>query len=120
VGLEPGQKVVAVGCGPGSFTIPAGCIVAEEGSAVALDVNPLAVEHVQQKTAAEGVTNARVIVTGAARTELSEGSFDLGFVFCLARSIGDTAAMWDKLHRLLQSVKRRERNAQFRRLDCAA
>jgi D-arabinose 1-dehydrogenase-like Zn-dependent alcohol dehydrogenase len=44
-GLEPGQKVLEVGCGPGHFTIPAAEIVGDKGSVLALDVNPLAVAH---------------------------------------------------------------------------
>ncbi len=48
-GLETGQRVLEVGCGPGFFTIPAAGIVRPSGSVVALDVNPLAVEHVQKK-----------------------------------------------------------------------
>jgi len=101
-GLEPGQRVLEVGCGPGFFTIPAARIVGEEGSLLALDVNPVAVEHVQRKIEEADVTNARVIVTDAARAELPEGSFDLAFVFGFARPIGDMAAIWAELHRLLK------------------
>jgi len=101
-GLEPGQDVLEVGCGPGFFTVPAARIVGEEGSVLALDVNPVAVEHVRQKVEEAGVTNARVMVADAARTELPDRSFDLAFVFGLARPIGDMAAIWAELNRLLR------------------
>ena len=134
-GLEPGQRVLEVGCGPGFFTIPAARIVGEAGSVLALDVNLVAVEHLQRKIEGAGVSNARVIVADAARTELPEGSFDLVFVFGLARPIGDMAAIWAELHRLLklqgvlsvegrlrppgelfQFAKRQGRIAQFRKV----
>jgi len=94
--------VLEVGCGPGFFTVPAAHIVGEEGSVLALDVNPVAVEHVRRKIEEAGVTNARVIVADAARTELPEGGFDLAFVFGLARPIGDMAVIWTELYRLLK------------------
>ena len=71
-GLEPGQKVLEVGCGPGFFTIPAARIAGQEGSVLALDVNPLAVEHVQQKIERVGVTNAQVMLANAAQTDLPD------------------------------------------------
>lgn len=101
-GLEPGQRALEVGCGPGFFTIPAARIVGEKGSVLAFDINPVAVEHVQRKIEEAGVTNARVIVAGAAKTKLPDGSFDLVFVFGLARPIGDMAAIWAELHRVLK------------------
>ena len=101
-GLTPGQDVLEVGCGPGFFTVPAARIVGESGSVLALDVNLVAVEHVQQKIEEAGATNARAIVANAGRTDLSDQSFDLAFVFGLARPIGDMAAMWAELDRLLK------------------
>ena len=134
-GLEPGQKVLEVGCGPGFFTIPAARIVGEEGSVLAFDINPVAVEHVRRKIEEAGVTNARVIVADATKTDLPAESFDLAFVFGLARPIGDMAAIWAELHRLLKPqgilsiegrlrpperlfrfVKRQGRIAQFRKV----
>lgn len=135
-GLEPGQKVLEVGCGPGFFTIPAARIVGEEGSVLAFDINPVAVEHVRRKIEEAGVTNARVIVADATKTDLPAESFDLAFVFGLARPIGDMAAIWAELHRLLKPqgilsiegrlrppeqlfrfVKRQGRISQFRKLE---
>ena len=134
--LEPGQKVLEVGCGPGFFTVPAARIVGEEGSVLAFDINPVAVEHVRRKIEEAGVTNARVIVADATKTDLPAGSFDLAFVFGLARPIGDMAAIWAELHRLLKPqgilsiegrlrpperlfrfVRRQGRTAQFRKAE---
>lgn len=101
-GLGSGQNVLEVGCGPGFFTLPAARIVGETGSVLALDVNPFAVEHVRQKIEAAGVTNARTLLANAAQTNLPDQSFDLAFLFGLARPIGDRDKMWSELHRLLK------------------
>jgi ubiquinone/menaquinone biosynthesis C-methylase UbiE len=133
-GLEPDQKVLEVGCGPGFFTIPAARIVGEEGSVYALDVSPLAVERVRQKIEREGATNVKTILADAAQTGLPDQSFDLAFVFGFAHSIGGMENILIELHRLLKPegilaiegrswpsnelfcpVKRQGRIAQFRK-----
>jgi len=101
-GLEPGQEVLEVGCGPGFFTIPAARIVGEEGSVHALDINPLAVERVQQKTEKEGVTNVEIILADVAQTGLPDQSFDVIFVFGFVRPIGNLENILTELHRLLK------------------
>jgi ubiquinone/menaquinone biosynthesis C-methylase UbiE len=135
-GLEPAQDVLEVGCGPGFFTIPAARIVGDAGSVLALDVNPLAVEHVRQKIETGCVSNAKTMLANAAQTDLPAQSFDLAFLFGLARPIGDTDKMWSELHRLLKPggtlsiegrlrppnelfkpVTRQGRISRFRRVD---
>jgi demethylmenaquinone methyltransferase/2-methoxy-6-polyprenyl-1,4-benzoquinol methylase len=134
-GLVTGQKVLEVGCGPGFFTVPAARIIGAAGSILALDVNPLAVEHVRQKIAAAGMTNAKTMLANAAQTDLPDLGFDLTFLFGLARPIGDMDKMWIELHRLLKpegtlsiegrlrpppalfnSVKRQGRISRFRKV----
>ena len=102
-GLQAGQQVLEVGCGPGFFTIPAATIVGQSGSVVAVDVSPLAVEHVQKKIEEMGVTNAQVILADVAQTDLPDQAFDLIFLFGLARPIGDMQAIWTELRRLLKT-----------------
>jgi ubiquinone/menaquinone biosynthesis C-methylase UbiE len=101
-GLETGHQVLEVGCGPGFFTVPAARIVGERGSVTALDVNRLAVEHVQQKIKDAGLTNAKTMLANAAQTDLPDRSFDPVFLFGLARPIGDMEEIWIELHRLLK------------------
>ncbi len=101
-GLEPGQKVLEVGCGPGFFTIPAARIVGREGSVTSLDISPLAVERVQQKIEREGATNVETVLTDAAHTGLPDQSFDLVFVFGLAHPVGDMQDILNELHRILK------------------
>jgi len=101
-GLEPGQKVLEVGCGPGFFTVPAARIVGEKGSVYTLDINPLAVERAQQKINEEGVTNVKTVLADAAHTGLPGQSFDLAFVFGFAHPIGGMENILTELHRLLK------------------
>ena len=134
-GLEQGQKVLEVGCGPGFFTIIAARIVGEVGSVLALDLNPFAVEHVRQKIAAAGMTNAKTMLANVIRTDLADQSFDLIFLFGFPRLIGDMDKIWIELHRLLRpegtlsiegrlrppfglfySVKRKGKISQFRKV----
>jgi ubiquinone/menaquinone biosynthesis C-methylase UbiE len=134
-GLEPGQKVLEVGCGPGFFTAPAARIVGEKGNVCALDISPLAVKRAQQKIEAEGVANAETLLADAAQTGLPDQSFDLIFVFGLARPIGEMGNILAELHRLLKPegilsiegrpwpsnelfcpVKRQGRISQFRKV----
>jgi ubiquinone/menaquinone biosynthesis C-methylase UbiE len=101
-GLQTGQAVLEVGCGPGFFTIPAARTVGGTGTVLALDINPFAVEHVQRKIEREGASNAGVILADAAQTSLPGGSFDLAFLFGLPRPIGDLVKIWNEIHRLLK------------------
>ena len=101
-GIEPGQQVLEVGCGPGFFTIPAAGIVGEGGHVYALDINPLAVERVRQKIEEKGLTNVKAILADAAETGLPDQSFDLIFLFGFMRPIGDLRDILAELHRLLK------------------
>src|SRR6056297_2600060 len=87
-GVSEGQQVLEVGCGPGFFTVPAAEIVGEKGSVHAIDISPVAVNHVKKKVIEYSVDNVTVLQVDADRTEFSQDQFDLVFVFGLARAKG--------------------------------
>lgn len=61
-GLDEGQKVIEVGCGPGFLTIPAARIVGDEGLVYAVDIHPLAIERVKEKIKREGIKNVKPLL----------------------------------------------------------
>lgn len=69
LGLAPGcRDVVEFGCGYGTFTIPAACIV--RGSVFALDIEPEMIETTRIKAQAAGLSNIVV----SQRDFINEGS----------------------------------------------
>ena len=101
-GVEPGQTVLEVGCGPGFFTVPAAKIVGEQGSVCALDINPLAIEKAEQKVNTSGAANVETLLADASQTGLPDQSFDLIFVFGFANPVGSMNDILTELHRLLK------------------
>lgn len=101
-GLQSGQQVLEVGCGPGFFTIPAAEIVGEQGLVYALDVNPLAIARVREKVRQANVNNVKTVLADAAQTKLPDASFDLIFLFGLEHYRGDMKRILAEADRLLK------------------
>jgi len=102
-GLQEGQNVLEVGCGPGFFTIPAAEIVGDEGGLQAIDINPVAVEYVKEKIKDSSINNVKVKLENAAQTEFPAEEFDLVFVFGLARvKEGSLDEVWGEVARILK------------------
>lgn len=79
--IRPGDTVLEVGCGSGFFTIPAARLIGEQGQLVAMDVLPVYVERVSQKTRAANLKNVRVIEGDALVTGLDTASMDAVMLF---------------------------------------
>jgi ubiquinone/menaquinone biosynthesis C-methylase UbiE len=101
-GLKLGQTVLEVGCGPGFFTIPAAKMVGDEGLVYAVDINPLAVQRVQEKIERQGVKNVIPLHRSAADTGLSDRSIDLAFILGTLHFSGGVAGIIAEMHRVLK------------------
>lgn len=100
-GLQPGQQVLEVGCGPGFFTIAAAKLVGEKGLVHAIDLHPLAIQAVEKKMRRAGVTNIRVRIADVAEIGLPDASIDLTFLFGVVHSL-PLPTVLPELHRLLK------------------
>jgi precorrin-6B methylase 2 len=105
-GIEEGQRVLEVGCGPGFFTIPAAKIVGNQGHVYAVDAHPLAINRVKQKIEKQGIENVKPLLANASDTGLPDGSIDLAFLFGLRYIAGGLTNVLSEVHRVLKPAGR--------------
>ncbi|MGD9101726.1 MAG: class I SAM-dependent methyltransferase [Anaerolineae bacterium] len=100
-GIEPGFHVLDYGCGPGSFSIAAAELVGQSGKVYAADINPLAVQRVQNVAASKGLGNVETIHTDCA-TGLQDHSLDLVLLYDTYHDLTDPDGVLQELHRILK------------------
>jgi ubiquinone/menaquinone biosynthesis C-methylase UbiE len=74
--LQPGMKVLDVGCGPGRLTIPLAQGVGSQGEVVAMDIQAGMLRRAQEKAGAAGLNNIQFLEAGAGEGKLPRGQFD--------------------------------------------
>ena len=70
---EPGERVLDVGCGPGSTTVDLAGRVGSGGEVIGLEISPAMVAAAERRVANAGVGNARFLVHDLERAPLVEG-----------------------------------------------
>lgn len=102
-GLEPGLKVLEVGCGPGAFTVPAAEIVGKDGFIYTVDIHPLAIKRVKEKIADNGIENIKPVLTNASNTGLLDQEIDLVFIFGMPSISGGWTNVLSEIYRVLKT-----------------
>lgn len=74
--LRPGQRILDVGCGPGTITIDLARRVVP-GSVVGIDNKPAPLEPARAEASAQGVTNASFAVGEIYELDYPDGTFDV-------------------------------------------
>src|SRR4051795_2553328 len=74
-GLEPGMRVLDVGCGAGDVALLAARLVGSDGEVVGVDTDRAALDVARARAHSLGLTNIRFI-EGDARTADPGGTFD--------------------------------------------
>lgn len=90
--VEPGMKLLDVGCGPGRLTIPAAHRVGAEGEVTALDIQPEMLRRVQKKLDAAALTNVRLVRAGAGEGKVGRDKFDRALLVTVLGEIPDRKA----------------------------
>lgn len=80
IGLEPGQRVLEIGPGPGRLLIPAAQRVMPGGEVVGLDIQAGMIERLKAQAARMQVSNLTGVVGDAAQPHFPSGAFDVIFL----------------------------------------
>jgi ubiquinone/menaquinone biosynthesis C-methylase UbiE len=74
--LQPGMKVLDLGCGPGRLTIPIAKYVGNHGEVVALDLQPGMLKRAEEKAKKENLTNIQFIQAAAGEGKIGVNKYD--------------------------------------------
>ena len=74
--LQPGMRVLDVGCGPGRVTIPLAKQVGPRGQVTAIDLQPGMLHRAQAKAQAADLSNIQFLLVGVGEGKLERSEFD--------------------------------------------
>jgi len=87
--LQPGMKVLDVGCGPGRLTIPMAQQISPQGEVVALDIQPGMLRRAQEKAQAAQLSNIRFLHAGVGEGKLERNQYDRAVLVTVLGEIPD-------------------------------
>ena len=99
--LEPGRRVLDVGCGTGSTTIELARRVSPGGTAVGIDIAPSMLKAARSRAESQGVDTVEFVVGDAQSGDLGRGTFDAVFSQFGVMFFSDPAAAFANLRRAL-------------------
>jgi ubiquinone/menaquinone biosynthesis C-methylase UbiE len=92
LGLQPGQRVLEIGPGPGRLLLPAAKQVLPHGEVVGLDIQPGMLDRLKARAAQAGASNLTAILGDATQPHLPPESFDLIYLCTVLGEIPDREA----------------------------
>jgi len=97
--LRTGQRVLDVGCGPGTITVDLAALVAP-GEVVALDREPAVLEEVERLAAARGLVNLVTSVGDVYGFDFPDSSFDVVHAHQVLQHLSDPVAALCEMRRV--------------------
>lgn len=101
--LQPGEKILDLGCGRGNETIEAAKVVGNNGFAWGLDLTPRMIDLAMERARSEGVGNTAFILGTMENIPLPDNSLDAIISNCAINHVPDKAAVYREIYRLLNS-----------------
>lgn len=102
LGLESGDRVLELGCGPGNGLGPLRERVGREGVVVAVDASAGMVERATSRVRAEGWENVHVVRADATRLPLEDETVDAVYAAMSLSAISDPLGAVDAAHDALR------------------
>lgn len=103
LGLQPGQRVLEIGPGPGRLLIPAARRVLPGGEVVGLDIQPGMLERLKTRADHAGVSNLTTVLGDAAQPHFPPETFDLIYLCTVLGEIPDREAALQQCYLALKS-----------------
>ena len=99
--LEPGMRVLDIGCGAGMDSLIAALMVGPEGSVTGIDMTPEMIEKARKGVAELGLNNVAFIEGEAETLPFDNESFDIVLSNSVIDLIPDKDAVFGEIHRVL-------------------
>lgn len=101
-GIQPGMRVLEVGPGNGTYTLGAARQIGPEGELVTIDIEPKMIERINQRIAAEGMTNIEARVADVYELPFEDQSFDLIYMIAVINEIPNMQRALKEFQRVLK------------------
>ena len=104
-GIQPGMRVLEIGCGSGAYTLEIARAVGATGKVVALDIQPGMLEQLKNKlTRSENtdIRNVEPLLASAYQLPFQNGSFDAAFMITVLQEIPDKWRALAEVRRILR------------------
>jgi ubiquinone/menaquinone biosynthesis C-methylase UbiE len=102
IGIEPGEHVLELGPGPGTFTVEASKMAGAEGVIHAVDIQPEMIAKVRDKLERSGIKNVVTHVASAYELPLPDSSIDRAYLVTVLTEIPDQDRALDEIRRVLK------------------
>jgi len=102
VGIQPGERILELGPGPGIFTVEAARRVGVEGRLIAVDIQPQMIAQVEERVREAGLTNVETHIADAYHLPLDDASVDRAFLVTVLPEVPDQARALAELRRVLK------------------
>jgi SAM-dependent methyltransferase len=99
--LEPGERVLDLGCGAGTDSLVAAQMVGPEGSVKGIDMTPEMLDKARRAAAELGVRNVELVEGEAEQLPFPAASFDVVISNGVIDLVPDKDAVFAELHRVL-------------------
>jgi ubiquinone/menaquinone biosynthesis C-methylase UbiE len=102
IGIQPGERVLELGPGPGAFTVGAALRAGLRGRLIAVDIQPEMIAQVERRVREAGMTHVEAHVASAHALPLNDGSVDRAFLITVLPEIPDPGRALAELRRVVR------------------
>jgi len=102
IGIQPGERVLELGPGPGAFTLGAAAKAGPDGQLIAVDIQPKMIAQVEQRVRDAGLSNVETHVASAHDLPLDAESVDRAFLITVLPEVPSPSRALAELHRVLR------------------